>query len=940
MMSSSYRRVNSPGPSVRPGAHMRTNSPRVGTAPSANRRSGSATIGARPAVSSGSHEWDIPLTNTNTSGLSASASRTSGSSPPPLAPQCVDVAVRIRPPPVDCPKKSRATRGNEIYRDHGGLVWRWDRQNIQYCESGERTGGHQDKGQEYTFSTVFPMHISTTEVYDAFARRIVQRTFDGFNGCILAYGQTNSGKTHTISGSEHSHGIIPLAAVDFFSLIKQSTGKMFLLRIAFMEVYNEQLKDLLQDRQPNLIIQDDPSRGPAVVNLSEYVVSSLDQVLQLISEGEARRMFGKNNVHEHASRSHTIFQLIVESRNNDDHEVKISTLSIVDLAGSELTTMANEPTTTEVMEQMKESQTIAAQASQIQDKRVTQMRPIREREGANIRKSLLALSRVVNTLARAPHEHIPYRDSKLTRILRSALGGNSNTAVIATINPWMSSMDDKETNATLRFAMTAQQINNHPKMVNVISQKALIDRYQEELRELRTKMLIGEEVGGKLTQLQSEKQQVEAQLGAKLKAKIDEGQALKRQFENLSQFILTAQSLKEKEGAQEGKPSIVIENKRRRRYSFCCLRDPKSMSLFYDKSHLMDRMLDSALAIELAADKKTEALDAVTKTLIQTQKSNIRNLEHENKVMKAERQSKDMLIEKLQEKLQSGTMEQENAERKVKETERALGGNLSQLKQENARLLAEVEALKSSVKRKNQDIDLLSEKLEGRDRENAEMMDRLESASKQIEESRQKADECTKQLDDIREMMANKENQFGRMSSQFESELLRKQADAQQLNQENLEVLREKYGWETYYDNKKKHQAFKGLRKIFGKKKEEPYKPWHRFMPADTSVVQQRYRSRSSPSPRTGPSESEVHSTPPRGQAHQPGLQHSHLQQSPDSQWLTTPTCGPSSSPPPHHPQPLSVAQHQTHTQPRSALQSTQRSFPMPTQPSHGPPLK
>jgi len=433
----------------------------------------------------------------------------------------------MRPPPTaaegwclaNSNKVQRATKGREIYRNDGTAAWKWDADSIVFNPARQDHGQHRG-AQQYTFSQLWGMHVQTTQVYQEVGLPIVRRVFEGYNGCIMAYGQTNSGKTHTISGTGSSVGLIALAVNDFFDHIRATPDRVSLLRVSFLEVYNEQLKDLLADEQPTLIITDDNEGRVKVGNVTETVVGCLDDVKQLAAKGEARRMFGRNNVHEHASRSHTIFQLIFESRHVDEAMVRVSTLNVVDLAGSEHTSLPMD---------------FSRMSDKKKDPEQRALLETREREGNNIRKSLLALGRVVSALATGPKEHIPYRDSKLTRILRPALGGNSSTVIIATINPWMSDTDDKETNATLRFAFTAQQISNTPYRVALSKDDGLLDYYQNELRELQTQMLLANTE--RLGAFQENKK-----LASEVEAQEAKRAALLQKYNNLSKFILTSKS--------------------------------------------------------------------------------------------------------------------------------------------------------------------------------------------------------------------------------------------------------------------------------------------------------------------------------------------------------------------------------------------------------------
>eukprot|EP01006_Ploeotia_vitrea_P026174 TRINITY_DN59143_c0_g1_i1.p2 TRINITY_DN59143_c0_g1~~TRINITY_DN59143_c0_g1_i1.p2 ORF type:complete len:819 (-),score=89.53 TRINITY_DN59143_c0_g1_i1:2934-5390(-) len=760
---------------------------------------------------------------------------------------CISVAVRIRPPPNDAhAKKCRTTRGGEIYREDSTCAWKWDSEKIFFFEPTERGF---ERGHEYTFSRIFPMSCPTSQLYSTMGKPIVQRTFEGFNGCIFAYGQTNSGKTHTISGTTDSPGIISLAVTDFFNHIRSVEHRVSLLRISFLEVYNEQLKDLLieGDQQPNLIIQDDPTRGPAVVNLTEHVVSSLQQVLELKHRGEQRRMIGRNNAHEHASRSHTIFQLIFESRGVEEQEVKISTLSIVDLAGSELTTMANDTTDYHsVVEWMKDQQTIAAKAANTSDKRSKQMRPLREREGANIRRSLLALSRVVNTLVRQAqhpnhHEHCPYRDSKLTRILRSALGGNSLTAVIATVNPWMSAYDDKETNATLRFASQVQQIHNHPKQVSVMSEKALLDRYQTELRDLRTQMLVTNATNGEvLTQLKAEKMEMETALHEALHQKSEEGERLQRQFDNLSQFILTSQSSTPVpptyvEGSRNssptyvqseaGLPDITAPFKRLRRNSFCCIRDPRSLQLFYERPKNQDKLKKYQEWIHdcfLKADDGN--MERVHQQVVSQQQQKIKGLERTVADLERELENTKRVLD-----IKTNLLHEDQV--KVADRENYWQTKEHELRRENATLEKKIAEAETAQKEAEKSKQLTETALHDVKQEKYELEKQVMQNSREIsglKDQLNNRDSTIVQLEEKMTELRGTVSGLEQNKSFLQQELDAKGREFATLEKEYHTMMREKIGFEEFHEQKQAQKRYTCM-----PRKKENARPWIPYIPSE-----------------------------------------------------------------------------------------------------------
>ncbi|EDV22383.1 uncharacterized protein TRIADDRAFT_3836, partial [Trichoplax adhaerens] len=288
---------------------------------------------------------------------------------------------------------------------------------------------------------VFANENDNSDVYQKVASPIVTAAMEGFNGTIFAYGQTSSGKTHTMMGNHNDPGVIPLAVNEIFRYINQKPNREFLLRVSYMEIYNEVITDLLNPSNTNLKIHENQKKEVYVGSLTENIVNSPSQILTIMTQGETHRHTGGTNMNERSSRSHTIFRMIIESReqNQDQNEadqdtaVKVSALNLVDLAGSE-------------------------RVSQ------TGSEGIRLKEGGFINKSLLTLGSVIAKLSEGEGNFIPFRDSKLTRILQSSLGGNALTAIICTVTPV--SLD--ETSSTLKFASRAKKIKNKPEVNEVV----------------------------------------------------------------------------------------------------------------------------------------------------------------------------------------------------------------------------------------------------------------------------------------------------------------------------------------------------------------------------------------------------------------------------------------------------------------------------------------
>ncbi|KAG2194188.1 hypothetical protein INT47_007920 [Mucor saturninus] len=283
--------------------------------------------------------------------------------------------------------------------------------------------------------------VNNEQVYNSGIYNLVRSSMVGYNGTVFAYGQTASGKTYTMMGTEAEPGVIPRAIHQVFSFIEEDTaGREYMLRVSYMEIYNEKIKDLLNSENKSPEIIEDKKKGVSVRNLKEVTVKTAQEVMNYIKDGEGNRHISATDYNEHSSRSHTIFQLVIEScsRGVPSRGVRVSQLNLIDLAGSE--------------------------------KVATDLE--RRKEGGYINKSLLTLGNVISKLTSdEPASHIPYRDSKLTRILQASLSGNARIAIICTINPTLSSKD--ESLNTLRFAQRAKLIKTAAKMTRVLDNSEL-----------------------------------------------------------------------------------------------------------------------------------------------------------------------------------------------------------------------------------------------------------------------------------------------------------------------------------------------------------------------------------------------------------------------------------------------------------------------------------
>jgi len=309
---------------------------------------------------------------------------------------------------------------------------------------------------------VFGGDVLTSTIFDEVVRNLITTVLQGINATVFAYGQTASGKTHTMRGSNQFPGIIPLSITELFREINKAKDKVFQVKVAYLELYNETINDLLVAENKDLDVRES-LHGVYIKDLCEIEVKNPEQALDQLYSGDILKKVGETKLNEQSSRSHTVFRLNIQSKPADSsssESINFSQLNLVDLAGSEGVSR-------------------------------TKAEGIRLREGVNINKSLLALSNVIYRLSMSNGKFINYRDSKLTRILQPALGGNSKTAVICTISQLR--INYQESYNTLLFGVKAKKIKNSVKVNEVAenSSKKLefalkeIESLKNELRNIR-----------------------------------------------------------------------------------------------------------------------------------------------------------------------------------------------------------------------------------------------------------------------------------------------------------------------------------------------------------------------------------------------------------------------------------------------------------------------
>ncbi|KAG9242650.1 kinesin motor domain-containing protein [Calycina marina] len=413
------------------------------------------------------------------------------------------------------------------------------------------------EGGDYYYDNVFATHDNNAKVYDASAKRLVRRVMEGYHGTVFAYGMTGTGKTFSMQGTATSPGVIPLAITDIFSYIRETPSREFLLRVSYLEIYNEKIHDLLSapaavgvgvgaGQQEEIKLREDSKRGVYASPLKEEIVQSPTQLLRVIARGDNARRTSSTQFNARSSRSHAVVQIVVESRERIPGNgalaeskrsglapggVRVSTLSLIDLAGSE-------------------------RAAETKERRT---------EGSHINKSLLTLGTVIARLSGDKDKdgkptdkdgkHLPYRDSKLTRLLQGALSGDSLVSILCTIqigsvgSASAANTHTGETLNTLKFASRAKNnIVSHAKKAEEAlgsggdgGARVLLERYRMEILELRGQLEgkqshksdDDEKEREKEAEQRHEEQMIEMQLART---------ALKERIEHLNRLILSSKS--------------------------------------------------------------------------------------------------------------------------------------------------------------------------------------------------------------------------------------------------------------------------------------------------------------------------------------------------------------------------------------------------------------
>lgn len=410
---------------------------------------------------------------------SAPKRRRSGNNPPSPGSR-VNVAVRVRP------LSEREAETASIVRvvDDRCLVFDPKAEAEPFYFQGQRACGglvKPNKDQTFMFDQVFDENKDNEFVFERTTKDMLKTLLDGCNCSVFAYGATGAGKTFTMLGSEDCPGVVSLTAGELYRLVDKlrSEGQSCDVAVAYLEVYNEVVRDLLNPNGPSLAVRDDPTKGIAIPNLSIHKVKEAGALFELLLKGNKNRTQHATDANAESSRSHAIFQVYVTQTENvtsTSKGIRVSKMSFVDLAGSERA---------------------AAVSRNIKD---------RMREGTKINLSLLALGNCIDALSKGGAQRVPYRGSKLTHILKDSLGGTCRTLMIAAVSP--SKLSYTETHNTLKYAERAMKIELQAKK-NVLNVNVHMSMYSALIEEYKRKV---EGLQRKLDKVEGEKSALEAEV--------------------------------------------------------------------------------------------------------------------------------------------------------------------------------------------------------------------------------------------------------------------------------------------------------------------------------------------------------------------------------------------------------------------------------------------
>ncbi len=384
----------------------------------------------------------------------------------------VNILVTVRCRPLS-KKESDLSSVESVKILNGNVVHITDEIN---SNNNNKNKKNQIRDQQFYYDFAFDKNTSQKDVYENSTKFLISNVLNGYNATVFAYGATGSGKTYTMIGTDTNPGIMPRCVIDIFNYInKNLSNNKYEININFFEIYNENIRDLLSNNNNNLEIREEPAKGIVINNITNIEIKDTSTFFENILKGNNNRTTESTNSNETSSRSHAILQINLNYKDLEKNEKFRSKFMLVDLAGSERQNSYLNSTN-------KNNNATAA---------------MRQMEGSNINKSLLALGICINALIDKKKSFIPWRNSKLTRILKESLIGNSRIVMISTISPSLFSID--ETVNTLLFANRAKNVqtivkkniisnNNNLKDKNEADMEYQINKYDEIISNLNNEL--------------------------------------------------------------------------------------------------------------------------------------------------------------------------------------------------------------------------------------------------------------------------------------------------------------------------------------------------------------------------------------------------------------------------------------------------------------------
>ncbi|XP_071040217.1 kinesin-like protein KIF3A isoform X2 [Parasteatoda tepidariorum] len=523
-----------------------------------------------------------------------------------------------------------------------------------------------DPPKTFTFDTVFGTDSTQLDVYNLAARPIVDNVLEGYNGTIFAYGQTGTGKTFTMEGNRdipEQKGIIPNSFAHIFGHIAKAEGdKRFLVRATYLEIYNEEVRDLLgKDQSVRLEVKERPDIGVYVKNLTGVVVKNADDLDRIMTLGSKNRVVGATNMNLHSSRSHAIFSITVESCEegfDGKEHIRAGKLHLVDLAGSE-----------------RQSKTGSSGQRLV--------------EATKINLSLSTLGNVISALVDGKSTHIPYRNSKLTRLLQDSLGGNSKTLMCANIGPAGYNYD--ESLSTLRYANRAKNIKNKAR-INEDPKDTMLKKFKDEIEDLKKQLEDASEGGTESGEDESDKAEEEPKPKTH-KKKISEEEVKKMQ----EQIELDRKALTERKDLLEEERQKISQELEKRQHDLANIK--------VDHDALLQKLQGLEKQIIIGGENLLEKAQEQEKLLEESSKELEERKKKELELKKAleEKESERLNIEEKYSSLQEEAAGKTKKLKKVWQMLLSAKNELNDLRQEHQR---EMEGLLENIRQLDRELSL------------------------------------------------------------------------------------------------------------------------------------------------------------------------------------------------------------------------------------------